>query len=75
MLNRPERLNPQSVFGNAIQTQPEAGAFTAVSQLDGIERQIGYRKVPGYPVYVQAGIETGAAWRALESAMDCQQAS
>jgi two-component system, NtrC family, sensor kinase len=69
VLNRPERLNPQSVFGNAIQTQPEAGAFTAVSQLDGIERQIGYRKVPGYPVYVQAGIETGAAWRALESAM------
>ena len=29
----------------------------------GIERRVGYRKVPGYPIYVVAGIETGAISR------------
>ena len=57
---RPLRLRPDSVFGQAIETRPEAGIFTATSQVDRIERRIGYRKLPTYPVYVQAGIEAGA---------------
>ena len=68
-LDRPERLNPQSSFVRAIQSQPESGLYTVVSQIDGIERRIGYRKVPGFPVYVQAGIETAAIGRALRDAM------
>lgn len=38
----------------------EAGLLTATSKLDGVERRIGYRKVPGFAVYVAAGIETAA---------------
>jgi two-component system, NtrC family, sensor kinase len=68
-LDRPERLNPQSSFVRAIQSQPESGLYTVVSQIDGVERRIGYRKVPGFPVYVQAGIETAAIGRALRDAM------
>jgi two-component system NtrC family sensor kinase len=69
VLDRPERLNPQSEFLRAIRSQPEEGLFTVASQLDGIERRIGYRKVAGYPIYVQAGIETAAISRELTSAM------
>ncbi|HEV2602818.1 MAG TPA: ATP-binding protein [Microvirga sp.] len=61
----PGRLNAQSRFVQAIQVQPQAGVFTATSQVDGIERRIGYRKVPGYPVYVQSGIETAGMAREL----------
>jgi two-component system NtrC family sensor kinase len=64
-----DRLNAQSRFMQAVQARPEAGAFLATSQIDGIERRIGYRKVPGYPLYVQAGIEMGAIWRELRQAL------
>ncbi|MFC4171715.1 ATP-binding protein [Microvirga sp. GCM10011540] len=63
------RLNAQSTFAQAIRDAPEGGQFTALSQIDGIERRIGYRKVPGFPVYAQVGIETAAIWRELRSAM------
>ena len=63
------RLNPQSGFLQAIRYNQEAGLFTAVSQIDGIQRRIGYRKVPGYPLYVQVGIETAALSRNLWSSM------
>ncbi len=63
------QLNPQSSFLQAIRHNQEAGLFTAVSQIDGIKRRIGYRKVPGYPVYVQVGIETAALSRELWSGM------
>ena len=69
VVDRPERLNPQSRFVQAIRTRPDSGTFVAVSQIDGIERRIGYRKVPGYPVYVQAGIETAAMGRELWEAV------
>ncbi|MFL4976141.1 MAG: response regulator [Microvirga sp.] len=60
---RPLRLTPDSVFTRAIETQPEAGIFSATSQVDQIGRRIGYRKLPGYPIYVQAGLETRAIER------------
>jgi two-component system NtrC family sensor kinase len=68
LADRSERLTPQSAFVRAIQTSPQ-GRFTATSQVDGIERRIGYRKVPGYPVFVQAGVETAAMWRELRAGM------
>ncbi|GEO15822.1 hybrid sensor histidine kinase/response regulator [Microvirga aerophila] len=67
--SEPLRLNAQSSFAQAIRSQPEAGVFTSVSQIDGIERRIGYRRILGYPVYVQVGVETGAIWRAWWSSM------
>ena len=69
VLDRPERLNAQSGFVRSIRERPEAGMFVATSQIDGIERRIGYRKVPGYPVYVQAGVETTAMQRELREVM------
>lgn len=69
VLDRPERLSPQSAFLRAIQSQSEEGRFTVSSELDRVERRIGYRKVPGYPVYVQAGIETAAIRRELTETM------
>jgi two-component system NtrC family sensor kinase len=48
------------VLPAAIARDPKGGIFTAVSQVDGVERRTGYRKVPGFPVYVAAGIETAA---------------
>ncbi|MDQ4062280.1 MAG: ATP-binding protein, partial [Pseudomonadota bacterium] len=65
----PLRLGPGNRFMEVIVHQPEAGTFTAVSQIDRVERRIGYRKLPGYPVYVQAGFETAAVWRELRSIM------
>jgi two-component system NtrC family sensor kinase len=73
VVDRPERLNPQSAFVRAIQSAPQ-GLFTATSQVDGIERRIGYRKVAGYPVYVQAGVETAAMWRELRAGLLAQLA-
>jgi two-component system NtrC family sensor kinase len=67
--NEPMRLNPQSGFIGSIQPNQEAGRFIATSQIDGIGRWIGYRKVPGYPVYVQVGVETAVVWWELWSRM------
>jgi two-component system NtrC family sensor kinase len=67
--DRPERLTSTSAFVPAVQRNPEAGFFQVVSQLDGIERRIGYRRIASYPAYVQVGIETGAIWREVRSRM------
>ncbi|HLL27417.1 MAG TPA: ATP-binding protein [Xanthobacteraceae bacterium] len=54
----PDRLGAQAKLRKAIMTEPQAGKYTVVSQLDGIPRRIGYRKLVGYPVYLLAGIDT-----------------
>jgi two-component system NtrC family sensor kinase len=63
--NEPLQLTPGNVLLPAIQSSAQSGLITAVSQLDGIKRLIGYRKVPGYPIYVTTGIETANLWRDL----------
>lgn len=63
--NMPMQLSPSSSFMQAIQHRPEAGRFSAVSQIDQIERRISYRKVPNYPIYVQVGIEEASIWKEL----------
>ncbi|MFZ5783480.1 MAG: ATP-binding protein [Pseudomonadota bacterium] len=51
----------------AFARNPESGMLTAASRLDGVERRLGYRRVPGFPLYVAAGIATAAVeaefWR------------
>jgi two-component system, NtrC family, sensor kinase len=44
----------------AIARSPDIGLYTAVAQLDGIERRFGYRRLAGFPVYVMAGTEKSA---------------
>jgi two-component system NtrC family sensor kinase len=55
-----EQFATQSALAQETTRNPEAGSFTGKSRLDGVERRVGYRKVPGFQVYVQAGIETDA---------------
>ncbi|MBY0298807.1 MAG: response regulator [Methylobacterium sp.] len=69
VLDRPERLDARSAFLQGVMREPARGAFTAVSSIDGVERRIGYRRVPGYPVYVQAGIEIATMGRELRSTL------
>ncbi len=49
-----------SELTDAIRSHSESGRVTAVSSIDNIQRRIGYRKVPGFPVYVASAIETAA---------------
>jgi len=50
------RLDERSGFRQSVAAH--ANFYTATSQLDGVERRVGLRRVPGYPVYVTAGIAT-----------------
>ncbi|WP_188312140.1 hybrid sensor histidine kinase/response regulator [Salinarimonas soli] len=72
--DRPVRLDANSVFARSIRTQPEGGTFDATSQVDRIERRFVYRKLPGYPVYVQAGISTATIRAEWLSALASQLA-
>lgn len=44
-------------------TDPAGGVYTTTSSVDGVERRNGYRLVPGFPLYVLAGLETAALTR------------
>jgi len=57
-----DRIITANRLVGAFQSNPESGLFTAVSSLDQVERRVGYRKVPGYPLYVTSSVETAAAW-------------
>lgn len=57
---REDQPTSSSTLIAAIRTQPEGGQFTVVSQIDGVERRVGYRQVPGFPVFVAAGLDTDA---------------
>ncbi len=51
---------PYKAFPDAIRHSPESGGFTATSAVDGQERRVGYRRVPGFDVYVVSGMDTAA---------------
>lgn len=64
--DNPERLNPNGPFMTHVRRQPR-GVYTAVSQVDGIERLNAYSQIRDYPLYVSYSIETRTAlqeWRA-----------
>jgi two-component system NtrC family sensor kinase len=58
ILNRALRLDSSSGFGKLIAKQPLGGFYTTVSAIDSIERRFAVHRIPEYPVYVTAGIET-----------------
>jgi signal transduction histidine kinase len=43
---------------DAVLANPEAGAYIAVTAIDGIERSNAYRRLQGYPFYVIVGLAT-----------------
>jgi two-component system NtrC family sensor kinase len=61
--NRPDRthrLAPTSQLRINIGQGVEHGAFTVNSEVDGIPRRVGFRKLAGYPVYALAGADIAA---------------
>ncbi len=58
-----KRLTPISAFAQAIATAPTGGIYSAVSQIDGIERRLAYRLLPEFGIYVSTGIETATIRR------------
>ncbi|MDB5716115.1 MAG: hybrid sensor histidine kinase/response regulator, partial [Sphingomonadales bacterium] len=60
------RLDPKGPVGRSLSAHPQAGLVTLISPGDNVERRIGYQRLPGYPIYVAAGLETSAInarWR------------
>jgi two-component system NtrC family sensor kinase len=53
-------LDASSALRQEIARGLDQGLYTVRSQIDNVDRRIGYRKVTGFPVYVTAGIETSA---------------
>jgi two-component system NtrC family sensor kinase len=59
--DRSQPLAPSSELRGAVAHGLERALYTVPrSQLDAVERRIGYRKLPGFPVYVVAGVESSA---------------
>ena len=52
------RLDERSGFHRAVAANPAGGFYTIKSEIDNIERRFGVRRIPGFPVYLSAGIET-----------------
>ena len=61
------QLSPQSPLRVAISHGITHGLHSNIAEGDGVSRRIGFRKLPGYPLYTVAGTETAAirgAWLA-----------
>ena len=52
------RLAESSRFHAAVAANAERGFYASHSRFDGLERRFAYRKLPGLPIYLNAGIET-----------------
>jgi two-component system NtrC family sensor kinase len=58
--NRVQRLSPTSGLRTAIDRGVTQDRFTVNSEVDGVPRRIGFRKLAGYPVYALAGTSIAA---------------
>ena len=58
--DRSRRLSSASTFRSTIVRGINHGLYTANSDIDGVSRRFGFRKLPGYPVYAIAGVTTAA---------------
>ena len=58
--NRSQKLSPSSGLRSAISRGSDHGLYTIESEIDGVPRRIGFRKLPGFPVYALAGVAGGA---------------
>ena len=59
------QLSPQSELRVSIDGGLTHGLYSANSEVDGHNRRVGFRELPGYPVYAIAGIDSAAiraAW-------------
>jgi two-component system NtrC family sensor kinase len=59
-LGREAKLAEQGPLYQAMLAHPAAGKVTLVSAIDGTGRSVSYRKLPDFPVFALAGLETAA---------------
>ncbi|MGB7035068.1 MAG: ATP-binding protein, partial [Xanthobacteraceae bacterium] len=60
-----QQLSPTSMLRRAIDRGLTRGLYSTKSEVDGRRRRVGFRALPGYPIYAIAGIKTAAiraAW-------------
>ncbi len=60
-----QQLSPKSMLRRSIDGGLTHGLYSVDSEVDGHDRRVGFRKLPGYPVYAIAGIDSAAiraAW-------------
>jgi two-component system NtrC family sensor kinase len=57
---RLDEINSAPLIAAPLGQMPDGGPFTATSPADGLERRLGFRRVPGFDVTVLAGVETRA---------------
>jgi two-component system NtrC family sensor kinase len=67
--NRAQRLSQSSALRTAIDHGVTNSLFTVNSEVDGVPRRIGFRKLAGYPVYALAGTSIAAINREWLMAM------
>ncbi len=58
--NRSQQLSPSAALRRAISGGLTQGDFTVDSEVDGVPRRVGFRKLAGYPVYALSGISISA---------------
>ncbi len=58
--DRSRRLSPASGLRTAIGRGLDHGLYTVNSELDGVPRRIGFRRLPDFPVYALAGFNSAA---------------
>jgi two-component system NtrC family sensor kinase len=59
-LGREAKLAEQGPLYQSMLARPAAGKVTLVSAIDGTGRTVSYRKLPDFPVFALAGLETAA---------------
>ena len=57
-ISREVRLDEHSGFQRSMVAAPAGGFYTSVGGNDNVERRVGTRRLPGFPVYVIVGIDT-----------------
>jgi two-component system, NtrC family, sensor kinase len=68
--NRARQLGSSSGLRSAIAGGADHGLYTITSEIDGVSRRLGFRKLPGYPVYALAGVTSAALWGQWRSNME-----
>ena len=68
--SRGRRLSGSSGLRTAIAQGSEHGLYTIASEIDGVSRRIGFRKLPGFPVYALAGVTSAALWAQWRADME-----
>ena len=57
------RLATQAGFVGQIAAKPEGGFYNVHSQIDSTDHRVGFRRLPGFPVYVSAFVQVPAIYK------------